>query len=78
MGGVILDVYGRKYQPGDINNHLFTWNPLLLGNLMNAAGFKVKSCCDGEEWFRMIMGQGRQGAHGPREKMQIWCIGVKQ
>ena len=32
---------GRKYRPGDINNHLYTWSPLLLGNLLSEAGYSV-------------------------------------
>lgn len=32
---------GRKYRPGDINHHLHTWTPLLLGNLLSEAGYTV-------------------------------------
>ena len=32
----------KKYASGDINQHLFTWTPLLLGNLFVNAGFRVK------------------------------------
>ncbi len=28
----------------DINKHLYTWNPLTLGNLFQTAGFKIDSC----------------------------------
>lgn len=31
----------NKYKPGDINHHLYTWNPMCLGNLFTEAGFKV-------------------------------------
>ena len=31
----------EKYNPGDKNHHLFTWNPMTLGNLFNEAGFYV-------------------------------------
>lgn len=31
-----------QYQPNDINQHLYTWNPLCLGNLFAAAGFVVE------------------------------------
>lgn len=30
------------YDYSDINNHLYTWNPQLLGNLARAAGFTVE------------------------------------
>jgi SAM-dependent methyltransferase len=31
----------KRYRPGDINQHLHTWTPLLLGNLFVRAGFQV-------------------------------------
>jgi SAM-dependent methyltransferase len=31
------------YIPGDINQHLFTWSPLNLGNAVTVAGYKVES-----------------------------------
>jgi SAM-dependent methyltransferase len=30
-----------KWFPGDVNNHLFTWNPMTLGNLFTSAGYEV-------------------------------------
>jgi SAM-dependent methyltransferase len=30
---------GRRYNPGDIHHHLFTWTPQLIGNLLSEAGF---------------------------------------
>jgi len=32
------------YKEGDINQHLHTWCPMTLGNLVTLAGFKVVSC----------------------------------
>jgi SAM-dependent methyltransferase len=32
-----------RWQPGDINQHLYTWSPLNLGNLVSLAGFEVES-----------------------------------
>lgn len=29
------------YTPGDINHHLYTWNPMCLGNLFTEAGYTV-------------------------------------
>lgn len=34
----------RTWRSGDVNNHLYTWSPLCLGNLLTEAGFKVDSC----------------------------------
>jgi SAM-dependent methyltransferase len=33
----------RTYDPNDINHHLYTWSPLLIGNLVRDAGFDVES-----------------------------------
>lgn len=32
-----------SWKPGDINQHLYTWSPMNLGNLVSLAGFKVES-----------------------------------
>lgn len=32
----------RKYKKSDINHHLYTWTPLLLGNLFSEGGFIVE------------------------------------
>jgi SAM-dependent methyltransferase len=32
----------RSWSPGDPNNHLFTWSPLNLGNLLTEAGLSVE------------------------------------
>lgn len=32
----------KKYNPGDINQHLYTWSPQLLGNLLVKAGFTIE------------------------------------
>lgn len=32
----------RKYDPTDVNHHLYTWTPRLLGNLLAEAGFDVE------------------------------------
>lgn len=32
-----------KYDPGDINQHLYTWNSLCAGNLFKTAGFSVEA-----------------------------------
>ncbi|MCL5432850.1 MAG: class I SAM-dependent methyltransferase [Patescibacteria group bacterium] len=32
----------KKYTEDDINQHYFTWTPLILGNLFARAGYKVK------------------------------------
>lgn len=33
----------RSYDPSDINHHLYTWSPLLIGNLLCDAGFEIAS-----------------------------------
>ncbi|OGK11887.1 hypothetical protein A2954_05905 [Candidatus Roizmanbacteria bacterium RIFCSPLOWO2_01_FULL_37_12] len=32
----------KKFKPEDVNQHLFTWTPLLLGNLFTHSGYKIK------------------------------------
>jgi 2-polyprenyl-3-methyl-5-hydroxy-6-metoxy-1,4-benzoquinol methylase len=32
----------RRYDPKDIDHHLYTWTPLLLGHLLSEAGYVVK------------------------------------
>lgn len=34
----------RRWRPGSRSNHLFTWTPMNLGNLVTEAGFEVKEC----------------------------------
>jgi SAM-dependent methyltransferase len=32
---------GYRYQPNDINHHLYSWSPMCIGNLFSGAGFSV-------------------------------------
>jgi len=46
-GGVIVffvpsESIANKWVPGDVNNHLYTWNPMTLGNLFTSAGYEVE------------------------------------
>ena len=34
---------GRRWTPGDKDNHLYTWSPMNIGNLLVEAGFEVES-----------------------------------
>ena len=34
---------GRVYRSDDVNHHLYTWTPLLLGNLLTEAGYSVQA-----------------------------------
>jgi SAM-dependent methyltransferase len=34
-------IKNRTWQPNDADNHLFTWSPLNLGNLLSEAGFEI-------------------------------------
>jgi SAM-dependent methyltransferase len=33
-----------SFKPGDINQHLYTWSPMNLGNLFTRVGFRVDEC----------------------------------
>jgi SAM-dependent methyltransferase len=35
---------GKHYRANDINQHLYTWTPLILGNLFAHAGYSVERC----------------------------------
>lgn len=37
---VPLDSYNYKWRPKDVNNHLYSFSPMNLGNLLQGAGFK--------------------------------------
>jgi len=43
---VLVTPYERRmpWRPNDINQHLFTWSPMNLGNLASLAGFQVEDC----------------------------------
>lgn len=42
----------KKFLPSDINKHLYTWTPLLIGNLFSFAGFKInKISVTSHTWF---------------------------
>lgn len=34
----------KAYRPGNIGNHLYSWSPNTLGNLLAEAGFKIVEC----------------------------------
>lgn len=34
----------RSWRPNDPDNHLFTWSPMNIGNLLTEAGFQVEHC----------------------------------
>lgn len=38
---VVPQEFKNKYAENDINQHLYTWTPLNLGNLFKTAGFKI-------------------------------------
>ena len=39
---VVPQEYDIKYVENDINQHLFSWSPMCIGNLFALAGYKVK------------------------------------
>jgi len=65
LGGVIVFVVPHeklrwKYKPEDINQHLYTWSPMCLGNLFNTAGFVTEKV----EIIRRVW--------PPRYYVQLW------
>jgi SAM-dependent methyltransferase len=46
-GGLIVffvpsEGIANKWRPGDVNNHLYTWNSMTLGNLFTSAGYEIE------------------------------------
>lgn len=80
IGTSAKSVYGRVWFAGDKHQHLYTWNPLILGNLMTNSGFDVVKCTNSEQVNDEHLATGSHlsgaGTGGPIEKLQIWCEGV--
>lgn len=38
---VPCEAISRRYRPGDVNRHLYSWSPMAIGNLFSEAGFSV-------------------------------------
>ena len=56
-------VHMRRWVPNDVNNHLYTWTPMLIGNLLTEVGFKVeftsiyaRSLISRKYWVRSVFG----------------------
>ena len=69
----------QKFKEDDIDNHLFTWNPLTLGNLFKTAGYKVEKVeAILNKWprhfrlFRKLL--GRKGFHIVCKIYAFLCI----
>jgi SAM-dependent methyltransferase len=42
---------GYRYQPGDVNHHLYSWSPMAAGNLFTDAGFEIEAIgTDMKKW----------------------------
>lgn len=53
----------QRWAPNDVNNHLYTWTPMLIGNLLTEVGFKVeftriyaRSLITRKFWVRTMFG----------------------
>eukprot|EP00965_Chrysotila_dentata_P000794 25135-Pleurochrysis_carterae.AAC.1 len=70
----------RGWQPNNKDNHLYTWNSMLLGNLLRGAGFYVDwvSTCDADKPARTrledFITTSRFGAAG-HTFQYIWAYG---
>lgn len=80
-----------KFIEKDINNHLYTWNPMTLGNLLTEAGFCVIDSSPyfhkwppTKEFIVRFFGRGmfhcisRIYAHIDRRNFQVKCIANKR
>ena len=69
----------QKFKENDIDNHLFTWNSLTLGNLFKAVGYKVEKVeAKLYKWprhyqfFRKLL--GKNGFHFASKLYAALCI----
>ena len=65
FGNSQAHAYGRRWYPKDKHFHLFTWNPMNLGNLLTAAGFHVHRCTDLNQQHDELRRAGRLEAGTP-------------
>ena len=70
--------YLRRYVTADQDNHLYTWNELLLGNLVRAAGFTVKKILPTMADRRVTATSWRlSDLSRPTAFVYHWCYAVK-
>lgn len=73
---------GRKYDRRDINEHLYTWTPLLFGNLFSHLSYKVKYCTS--IYYHWLPLSGYYYRLMPKMlyrllcKLWAWIIGVRE
>jgi len=67
----------RDYHAGDVNHHLYTWTPLLLGHLLKEAGFDLdtfSSRLGVNGWFRAFpYCYGKLPTSLLSLALRIWC-----
>ncbi|HZL43849.1 MAG TPA: class I SAM-dependent methyltransferase [Verrucomicrobiae bacterium] len=71
----------RTYDEKDVNQHLYCWTPLLLGNLFAIAGFKVeRTCIVTHAWLPLSRYLGRMPKFLYHTFCYFWSIlsGVRQ
>ncbi len=53
----------RKWDPNDINQHLFTWTPLLLGNFLTVCGYRPISVTTVHQCYPPKIGRALAAIH---------------
>jgi len=78
---------GFSYKPNDINQHLYTWCPMTLGNLVKLSGFEVEKaehiqhqwCTDFKEnWNKPNFHQRCQQQARKHKNFQVRVVGIKK
>lgn len=79
----------REWNPDNIDNHLYTWTPMLIGNLLTEVGFEVKSThiyarslLSKQFWVRNLFGDSafkilRHLICVFRHRREVFCVARK-
>jgi SAM-dependent methyltransferase len=71
----------RRWKPDDIDMHLYAWTPLLMGNLLDAAGYKPQSVSIVTHAFPPLAISERLWNISPRlfhAAAHVWAIAARQ
>jgi SAM-dependent methyltransferase len=66
----------KSYHPDDINHHLHTWTPLLLGNTLVEAGFSVETLAVLTDAWPPRVAQLRRALPAPLFRAACWAWAV--
>merc|ERR1711964_674842 len=80
---------GNVWKANDVNFHIYTWNALLLGNLLTASNFQVCDCFqEYTAWVHIKIEKYKENPHqfcvdslhkgkNVENRMSVYCIAAK-